>query len=89
MLLLGLPACSNDTPTGTGDWTSSLALFPADGAVLTADFDLSIGTNAVDSMVVFFDYARLAVVDAPPFILPFTLVKHDASNISLKELASW
>ena len=83
LLLFGLSACSDDTPTDTGDWASNLTLFPADGAVLTADFDLSIGTNAIDSMVVFFDYARLAVVAAPPFILPVTLVEHDPGEHSL------
>lgn len=83
LLLLGLSACSEDTPTGTGDWTSNLALSPADGAVLTADFDLRIGTSAVDSMVVFFDGERLAVVAERPFTFPFLLAKYEPGEHSL------
>lgn len=82
-LLLGLSACSSDTPTGTGDWKTTLNLLPADGAVITANFDLSIGATAVDSMVVYCDGSRLAVVTTAPFILPFTLVKFDPGEHSL------
>ncbi len=77
-LSLGLAACSSDTPTDVGPLEPTL--YPADGAVLTTDFDLSIGTNAVDSIVIFLDGARLAVVMESPFVWPVALVNHSPGD---------
>jgi peroxiredoxin len=78
-----LPACSDDNPTGTGNGPTGPALFPADGAVLTSDFSVSVGTDAIDTMVVFLDETMVAVVSAPPFTLPMVMVEYGPGEHSL------
>jgi thiol-disulfide isomerase/thioredoxin len=83
LLLLWLPACSNDDSTGPGHQSGRLALLPVDGSVLTSDFTVTIGTDAVDSMAVYLDDTMLAVVDSPPFTLPVVLGEHGAGEYAL------
>ena len=83
MPLFFLSACSDDNPTSTGDESTGPALFPADGAVLTSDFTVSVGTDAIDTMMVFMDEHMVAVVTAPPFTLPMAMVEHGPGEHSL------
>lgn len=74
--LVLLSACSDNNPTSTGNGPTGPALFPADGAVLLSDFVVNVGTDAIDSMVVYMDLSEVAVVTAPPFTLPVAMVDY-------------
>jgi len=83
LLLLWLPACSSEDPTDTVHQSGGLTLFPGDGSVLTSDFTVRIGSDAVDSMAVYLDDTMLAVVAEPPFILPVVLGEQGPGEFSL------
>lgn len=83
LLLFWLPACSGENPTDSGPQAGGLELYPGDGAVLTSDFTVTIGTDAVDSMTVFLADTMLAVVAEPPFSLPVVVGEHGPGEFSL------
>ena len=53
LFLVGVSACSDDSPTGTGTWDQSLVLFPANEAILTEGVNVSVQSFGADSMVAY------------------------------------